>query len=365
MINFRMAELRNRKGMTQQELGDALSVSLKTISKWETGVSYPSAAMLPMIADYFEVSVDMLLGMVPLEDEYKLSDAGKKEYWANRIAYLKKIEKSMWNEDYMQFLVSNVWKIDKPIRVLDCGCGYGALGSMLLPMLPEGSKYVGIDFAEEMIQEAKRRFENQRYDVQFVVSDVLEFNAKERYDVVISQSLLRHVNHGKRILQKMVDFLSPGGLLISIEVNREFESNGLYITGMDYEHLCNHTGVKNLWLHQLKTQDRDYAIAMKIPQYLQEAGLVDIGCRMNDKVVLVEPKMNNFKQALEDIIDSEEWLMDKPEEKTIRDLISQGMSRTEARDFYNQQRRIGQYVNDNAEVSIVKIRGMVITYGKK
>lgn len=315
MFNFKLAELRKRKGITQKELGDVLSVSMKTISKWETGVVYPDMSMLPLISEYFGVSVDMLLGIVPLEEDYKSSEAGSKEYWVNRVAYLEKIEKDMWNEDYMQFLINNVWKINKPVSVLDCGCGYGALGLMLLPMLPNGSKYVGIDFAEVMIQEAKKRYDKEIYDSQFFVSDVLEFDEREMYDVVISQSLLRHVNNGKRMLQKMIDFLKPGGLLISLECNREFEANGLYISGMDYEYLCNNTGLKNMWLRQLKTQERDYSIAMKIPQYLHEAGFENIGCRMNDKVVLIEPGMSNYKQALEDLVESEEWLWSAEEEK--------------------------------------------------
>lgn len=365
MFNFKLAELRKRKGITQKELGDALSVSMKTISKWETGAVYPNTSMLPAIAEYFGVSVDMLLGIVPLEEDYKFSEAGSKSYWVDRIAYLERIEKHMWNEDYMQFLINNVWKINKPVSVLDCGCGYGALGLLLLPMLPEGSKYVGIDFAEAMIQEAQKRYGKEMYDSQFIVSDVLEFDERERYDVVISQSLLRHVNNGKKVLQKMIDFLKPGGLLISFECNREFEANGLYISGMDYEYLCNNSGLKNIWARQLRTQERDYSIAMKIPQYLYEADFENIGCRMNDKAILIEPKMSNYKQALEDIVESEQWLWTAEDDKRIINLMNHGMSRVEAREFCGQQRDISQHIKNNDEVSIVKIRGMIITYGRK
>lgn len=40
-MNFKLAELRKKQGMTQQELGDILCVSYQTISKWENGVVYP------------------------------------------------------------------------------------------------------------------------------------------------------------------------------------------------------------------------------------------------------------------------------------------------------------------------------------
>ena len=61
----------------------------------------------------------------------------------------------MWNADYLKFLVCNVWQISKPVEILDCGGGYGALGLMILPLLPKGSRYVGGDFSEKMIAEAK------------------------------------------------------------------------------------------------------------------------------------------------------------------------------------------------------------------
>lgn len=365
MINFKLADLRKRKGMTQKELGDALSVSPKTISKWETGVVYPDMTMLPIISDFFGISVDMLLGMVPLKEEYKDSEAGNKEYWEKRIAYLEKIEKDMWNKDYLQFLVKHVWRIEKPVTILDCGCGYGALGLVLLPMLPKGSRYVGIDFAESMIQKAKERYAGKVYDTEFITSDILDFDAGDGFDIVVSQSLLRHVNNGKKFLQKMIGFLRPGGMLISVECNREFEADGLYISGMDYMDLCDNTGLKSMWLHQLKEQERDYSIAMKIPYYLQEAGLENIGCRMNDKVIFIEPKSSNYEQELANIVDSEEWILPGAEEEKIINLISHGMNRTEAENFCRQQRNIGQYIKNNDEVTIVKIRGMIITYGSK
>lgn len=83
----------------------------------------------------------MLLGIAPLE-EYKTPEAGRKEFCNNRIAYPEKIQKDLWNEDYMQFLMNNVWKIHRPVTVLDCGCGYGALGLLSLSILPKNSKYI-------------------------------------------------------------------------------------------------------------------------------------------------------------------------------------------------------------------------------
>ena len=51
----------------------------------------------------------------------------------------------MWNDDYMEFLIEKVWKINNPVDLIDFGCGIGFMGLMLLPLLPKGSTYTGID----------------------------------------------------------------------------------------------------------------------------------------------------------------------------------------------------------------------------
>ncbi len=54
--------LRTKKGVTQQQLANTLRVDKTTISKWENGLNYPNQDLQIIIADYFGVSVDYLLG---------------------------------------------------------------------------------------------------------------------------------------------------------------------------------------------------------------------------------------------------------------------------------------------------------------
>jgi len=56
-----LIELRTNAGMTQSELGEKLSYSDKTVSKWERGEAIPDAAVLKRIGQLFSVSVDYLL----------------------------------------------------------------------------------------------------------------------------------------------------------------------------------------------------------------------------------------------------------------------------------------------------------------
>ena len=57
----KLQELRKRKGLTQEELAEALYVSRTAISKWESGRGYPGIESLKHISTYFGVSIDALL----------------------------------------------------------------------------------------------------------------------------------------------------------------------------------------------------------------------------------------------------------------------------------------------------------------
>lgn len=62
MLGERIKRLRLAKGIYQQDLADALSVSKSAIGMWERGNREPDIAMLQKIASFFDVSVSELLG---------------------------------------------------------------------------------------------------------------------------------------------------------------------------------------------------------------------------------------------------------------------------------------------------------------
>lgn len=67
-FNEKLIELRKQKGLSQDELGNALGVSRQTISKWELGQSYPDFQRLVLLSDYFGLSLNTLVKDINVED---------------------------------------------------------------------------------------------------------------------------------------------------------------------------------------------------------------------------------------------------------------------------------------------------------
>lgn len=61
-----ICRLRRKKGVTQETLADFIGVTKASVSKWETGSTLPDIQVLPLLAVFFEVTVDELVGYVPM-----------------------------------------------------------------------------------------------------------------------------------------------------------------------------------------------------------------------------------------------------------------------------------------------------------
>ena len=58
-----LKKYRIAKGLTQEAVAAFLGITAQSVSKWERGESYPDITFLPALANIFETSVDLLIGM--------------------------------------------------------------------------------------------------------------------------------------------------------------------------------------------------------------------------------------------------------------------------------------------------------------
>ena len=368
-VNLRISDLRKNKKATQQEVADAVGVSYQTVSKWETQNSMPDITLLPALAEFFGVTTDQLLRLVPLAGEvYVPEKSGSREFWADRADYLLRTRNSFWNVDYLEFLIRKVWKIDRPVKMLDCGCGFGSLGLLMLPLLPEGSTYTGIDFSENLIELGKQLFEERKLNAVFHCTDVFDYPAQNSYDLVICQAVMRHLDSPAAFLRKMIGFGKPGSLIVSIDVNREFEHDGLCIHGMDYEELCRHEALSKKWRTELNMQGRDYAFCMRTGCVMEQLGLEQIDVRVQDKAEFVSPRLPDYEQRKADFLSANGWdslPSEKEREEIIKSLISRGASRKEAEAYCERNVKITEFFAQHPDASYTFTRALLITFGRK
>ena len=66
-LGKKIFNLRTAAHISQETLAEKLEVSRQSVSKWESGISFPEIEKLISISDYFHVSLDALL-KAPLHD---------------------------------------------------------------------------------------------------------------------------------------------------------------------------------------------------------------------------------------------------------------------------------------------------------
>ena len=71
-IGKRIRQMRTNKGVTQEELANALNVSNQAVSRWETGITMPDISLLPSIALFFGITIDEIFSPSPEENLERL-----------------------------------------------------------------------------------------------------------------------------------------------------------------------------------------------------------------------------------------------------------------------------------------------------
>jgi len=62
-LSERLKDLRKEKSLSQQKLAKAIGVTQKAIDFWEKEINEPKASYIILLAKFFDVSTDYLLGL--------------------------------------------------------------------------------------------------------------------------------------------------------------------------------------------------------------------------------------------------------------------------------------------------------------
>ena len=82
------------KNMTQEDIAEYLGITAQSVSKWERGESYPDITFLPALANIFETSIDLLVGMDTIRAEETRLNIHKKAIQYQRSGDYDSAEKT-------------------------------------------------------------------------------------------------------------------------------------------------------------------------------------------------------------------------------------------------------------------------------
>jgi SAM-dependent methyltransferase len=285
-------------------------------------------------------------------------------YWDTQLEYLRRTRDLYYNDDYLEFLVNNVWKLSKPIHIIDFGCGYGYLGLKLLPLLPTGSKYTGIDKGQQLINKAKELFHSLPYETEFFVADTNEIELESKYDIAVCHAFLLHMSEPKKKLQKMVSSVVNRGKVICFEPHWISGLSSYYINGHEQSQIVSLGILQKLFEEDTKRNGKDGNIGVKVPQYLSELGVENIECRVSDKVNFLNPNVTQKdKEKLYNSL-KEDGLGEVPShrEAFIEGLKNRGVKLKEAQEQYDAELLFSQVFNIDS--SLIYAPNMKITFGE-
>lgn len=217
--------------------------------------------------------------------------------WDEQLDYLMNTRDLFYNDDYLEFLVRSVWRINAPVRMIDYGCGYGYMGLKLLPLLPPGSTYTGVDLSEKLLDTARQLYERLPYEAEFIHGDVNEITLERSYDIAMCHALLLHVPDPELTLSRMIASVADGGRIICFEPHWMAHSSNMNLLGVDQSSIVPLGILQRLFERDARGSGRDGNIGVKVPALLSRLGVRNIECRVSDKVVLIDPNMEEAKRA--------------------------------------------------------------------
>ncbi|MCY9669904.1 class I SAM-dependent methyltransferase [Paenibacillus alginolyticus] len=253
-------------------------------------------------------------------------------YWDSKFNYLSKTRWLYYNDDYLNFLLTNVWKITSPVRIIDFGCGYGYLGTKLLPLLPEGSTYTGVDAGGKLIEHAKEIFQQAPFKTEFILGDIQEMDFNQQYDIVVCHAFLLHVENPREILQKMTDCLVDRGRIICFETHWISNMASYYLDGIYPSDMVQLGFLQELFERDTQRSGKDGNVGIKVPIYLSRLGVRQIECRVSDRVNFLDPNCAAEKNnELYNSLKEDGFGADPGEEKLfITNLLNRGATFDEA-----------------------------------
>jgi len=163
--------------------------------------------------------------------------------WFNSEYYLKVYShRNQTEAERLVELIAKFWNLKANSSVLDMACGAGRHALIFAKF---GYKVTAVDLSQRLISEAKKNAEQESIEIEFVISDILDFEFSKKFDLAVnlftSIGYFEKDNENFAVIKKANDLLNYGGYFVLDYFNKDFllknlvpttifSENGLKIT---------------------------------------------------------------------------------------------------------------------------------------
>lgn len=180
VVGKNITRYRKERDLTQKDLAKEIGISFQAISKWERGQSLPDIALIPVISNILQISIDRLFGY---KSEQQITSIYEKEYET---------------EDYYWGLVPSklclsVLELMPPVRqlkVLDIGCGEGK-NSVFFAR--NGYDVSAFDISTAGLEKLQHLCNQMNVIVNSFRSDINDYRLNTPFDILFSSGVLHYI----------------------------------------------------------------------------------------------------------------------------------------------------------------------------
>ena len=182
-LSANLKKYRIMKELTQEDVAEYLGITPQSVSKWERGESYPDITLLPALANIFETSVDLLLGMDTIR-----ADETRRNIHKTAVEYQQSGDYAMAEKTYREALLS---------YPNDPGMLLGLAGVLAL----KGSTAEAIELTEKGLPLSEN--EKQKATMRAVLCFLyLKAGSEDKANRLASQ--LPHMRESREVIQPLI-----------------------------------------------------------------------------------------------------------------------------------------------------------------
>ena len=106
------------------------------------------------------------------------------------------------------------------LRVLDVGCGTGAISKGIAERVGPDGHVIGVDNTEKFIISGKQTYQDVD-NLELIYADIFQFQPQERFDLIVSARVLQWLSNPVEALKRFKNLLKPGGQVSILDYNHE------------------------------------------------------------------------------------------------------------------------------------------------